>query len=48
MSKPRIMGASLAGSTTVDVNVNCNQGGGNKKNKDCLVLPICVALLFSP
>lgn len=25
------MGASLAGSTTVDVNVNCNQGGGNKK-----------------
>ena len=31
MSKPRIMGAGLAGSTTVDVNVNGNQGGGSKK-----------------
>ena len=29
MSKPRIMGAGLAGSTTVEV--NGNQGGGNKK-----------------
>ena len=31
MSKARIMGAGLAGSTTVDVNINGNQGGGNKK-----------------
>ena len=31
MSKPRIMGAGLAGSTTLDANVNGNQGGGTKK-----------------
>ena len=31
MSKARIMGAGLAGSTIVDANVNGNQGGGNKK-----------------
>ena len=31
MSKARIMGAGLAGSTNVDVNINGNQGGGTKK-----------------